>query len=183
MMLASASIFQKIYSSCKNNEAFYTALNVEETFGFDLNTILDTSAIETEIDNIRNTPIDIGSVNLLPGDAVSLLNGLGRGVENTKVNVETAMTALSKPVTNENLGDLADELQDLEDDHALGLQNQIDTLRDLHNEVIDISNQKQTTYDELDEIHDVLSGTNITALNYWSAGREHNSEYEWFCYH
>ena len=154
----------EIYSSCKNNEAFYTALNVEETFGFDLNTILDTSAIETEIDNIRNTPIDIGSVNLLPGDAVSLLNGLGRGVENTKVNVETAMFALNKNVTNEDLGDLADELQILNDDQGLNLQNEINTLRGLHNDVIDISNQKQTTYDELDEIHNVLSGTDITAL-------------------
>ena len=154
----------EIYSSCKNNKAFYTALNVEETFGFDLNTILDTSAIEAEIDNIRNQTIDIGSIDLLPGDAVTLLTVLGTGVENTKVNVETAMTALNENVTSNDLGKLADELQDLNDAHSLNLENQIDTLRGLHNDTIEINSQKQTTYDELEEIHYVLNGTNITAL-------------------
>ena len=154
----------EIYISCKNNKAFYTALNVEETFGFDLNTILDTSAIEAEIDKIRNQTIDIGSVNLLPGEAVTLLTLLGVGVENTKVNVETAMTALNENVTSNDLGKLADELQFLNDNQGLGLESEIDILRGLHNDTIEISSQKQTTYDELDEIHYVLNGTNITAL-------------------
>ena len=154
-----------IYSNCRNNEAFYTALNVEETFGFDLDTILDTSSIESEIENIRNEPINIGPISIITPSAVTLLTGLAKATENSKGEIQDAITELKKQVTSEDLGQLADDLETFNQGRNVpGLPLYIGRVRDLDTDTEDINDQKQITVNELTEVDEILSASNLTAI-------------------
>ena len=103
----------EIYTSCKENEAFYTALDVENTFGFDLDTLLDAEAIDDQINNIRNTTVDIGQIEILNNDSYTLLTELGSALENSAENTKNLLAELQKNVTTTDLGVLVQELRDL----------------------------------------------------------------------
>ena len=153
-----------IYSNCRDNEAFYTALNVEETFNFDLDTMLDTSTIETAIENIRNQNITIDPISILTPEAEILLTSLADQVDSTKVEVEDAIAELRKEVTSEDLGQLADDLEDFNQGQNIPYFDLlIVKLRGLNNVTDDIDDQKQITLDELTEVNKILS-TNLTAI-------------------
>ena len=155
----------EIYTSCKENEAFYTALDVENTFGFDLDTLLDTEAIDDQINNIRNTTVDIGQIEILNNDSYTLLTELGSALENSAENTKNLLAELQKNVTTTDLGVLVQELRDLAGNvSGDSWMSSIDKLESLYNgSVTEINTLRKDIFVELAGVQDLLT-ENITAI-------------------
>ena len=152
----------EIYTNCKENEAFYTALDVENTFGFDLDTLLDTDAIDEQIDNIRKIDINIGEINILSSDSYELLLTLGSALENSASNTKKLLAELQKNVTTVDLSELVQELNDL-DSSGAWLNSTLE-LEGLYNtSVREINALRKDTFIELLGVQDLLT-ENITAI-------------------
>ncbi len=151
-----------IYTNCKNNEAFYTALDVGNTFGFDLDTLLDTSAIDDEIEKLRNTQITLTGVRVLTTGAIFALNGLAAEIETAQTETANAIIELEKDVANEDLGALADDLQKLVPS-APALAQYVLILDNLNDDVSDLDTEKAITRRELSGV-DAMLRINVTGI-------------------
>ena len=155
----------EIYTSCKNNEAFYKALDAENTFGFNLTELLDTSEIDQTIDEIKNISVDIGNINILTDDAQNDLDALAKPLAEAATNTLQYLIELEENVTSENLKILAEDLKELAKDQNLtDLVSLTTDLHRLYNEsVVIIDEQKSVIHAKLIDSQNLLN-TNISGI-------------------
>ncbi len=154
----------QVYSSCKQNKAFYVALDVENTFGFDLDTMLDTTEIDTMIENIKTQEITLGDIPIVPQDVFDGLIFVGDAVHNASGDTDDYLEELSKDVTSQNLASLADVLENFTSIKQIpGLTDSIAELNLLYTDATDIDLQREATHTQLEWAQELLS-TNITGL-------------------
>ena len=155
----------QIYTNCKENKAFYIALDVKNTFGFDLDALLDTTEIENQINVINNINITIDSIEILSRKTLKLLNILGVAVSNAANDTVSFLAELEREVTTEDLMKLAQDLRELADHpDVTGLNNLANELESLYNNTVTaIDSQRKATYSQLADAHELLK-INITEI-------------------
>ncbi len=151
----------QIYSSCRENDAFYTALNAEETFDFDINALLDTTEITKQIDTIMGIEIDIGHIEIVDDKTLGILEGLGSELHNTSTKTKDNIAELSNPVTTENLLELADEIRGLNENALYPWATELERL--YNSSVIPIDSQRIATKYLLEDAQSLLS-VNVTGI-------------------
>ena len=171
----------EIYRSCKADEAFYTALDAENTFGFNLTDLLDTSAIDEEIDRIKEVNVTIGNIEILNNDTKLILQNLAEPLSEAAADTHKYIAELGKNVTSENLKILAEDLRILAKDQPIPtLIPFANDLEKLYNDsVVAIDEQRILTQKKLISSQSLLN-TNISGItNNLVAGQEvTNSEGE-----
>ncbi len=153
-----------IYVQCKNNRPFYQALDVEKAFDFDLDTLIDTSAIDNAIDEIKKITINLPDVTVIPTEAIYILGNLSDAMEATKTSIGKSIAELEKPVTSENLNGLAEDLRNLSS-VVPGLEDRADELDALNSTVEAVDTLRQSVLESLTEVNDYLSQYNLGNLS------------------
>lgn len=171
-----------ILNDCKNNMALYTAVKLKHLF--DLDSLLNTSAVTNEIDSVMGTALpSLGSINIIPTELQTQLDEFSNSGVDT-INFDKYTTELNKSITTspldgaitsintsattiegtnltaaQSLRNQSAVLQALEDDEVVNLTQQFNQLRVVVQHLETYTNIKNRT-------RDLINALNETQINF-----------------
>ncbi|XP_069125393.1 prominin-1-A-like [Argopecten irradians] len=177
-----------ILNDCKNNMALYTAVKLKHLF--DLDSLLNTSAVTNEIDSVMGTALpSLGSINIIPTELQTQLDEFSNSGVDT-INFDKYTTELNKSITTsplngaitsintattiegtnltaaQSLRNQSAVLQALEDDEVVNLTQQFNQLRAVVQHLETYTNIKNRTRDLINALNEtqIIFNRNSTTI-------------------